>query len=72
MKLPGASSRYGTTRGPVSLANFACAKRHRNTKFSTYRGTVNLVATKKIQPGDEITANYSTHVEMICAACGRA
>ena len=68
VKLPGATSSYGTTRGPVSLANFACT-RHRNTRWSTYRGTLNLVATKPIALGDAILVNYSTHKAMTCFGC---
>lgn len=64
------STPFGTTRGPISLVNFACSKRHhRNTRFSTHEGTINLVATRAIAPGDEITANYSTHVGMSCPGC---
>ena len=65
-----AKAPFGSTRGPVSLVNYACTKRHRNTRYSTHgHGSFNLVATRNIAAGEAIVANYTTNVQMTCFGC---
>ena len=59
---------FGSTRGPVSVANYACG-RHKNCRYSAHQGTFNLLATRAIAVGDAITASYSTNVPMTCHGC---
>ena len=53
----GSETSRGTLLGPLSVANSACAK----CATVKYNGAWRGVATKKINPGDEITVNYSLH-----------